>query len=185
MTNKDIVFCGKFGIIINFILGFTKVILGIIFNSISMMIEAVNNIIDMFSSILLLIGIKKSINEKNISFVISFFMIITSCIFVDESIDKIINPCKLIFDKYFYIILVITFIIKIFQYNVYKNIYQKNKRSSIRVITIETKNDIVNSFSIALSLIIMSYFSINVDGFIGLIASLYILYNSVKTLNEI
>lgn len=185
-------FCGIIGLIFNSILSITKVVIGLLTGSIGIMVDAINNIIDMSSSVLLLIGNKCQKNNSiyqhyryNIfeyltGLIISIVMIITSIIFVYNSISKIINPIELVFNKYTYLLILIAFLLKIIQYFLYKKINKKSNISSIDVIIIETKNDIITSISIITSIIIMNIFEINIDGYIGLIISIYVLIVSIK-----
>ena len=195
--NKMGVKVGMFGILINFSLAITKVILSLMVNSVSIMADALNNITDTTSSILTIIGFKLGNKKPNkhhpygyaryeyiSSFLISLFMIIISTTFVIKSIIKIINPEILIINNITYLILFIALSIKVIQYFYYISMNKKIKSLSLKATSIETRNDIITNTSIIISMFIMEKFNINIDGIIGLIVSLLLVISSIKLFSE-
>lgn len=194
---KEGVKVGIVGIILNLILGIIKIILGICVNSISILADAFNNLTDMTSSILTIVGFKLS-NKKPTQthpygyaryeyisgLLISVFMVIMSSIFVIESLIKVINPEKILINKMIYIILFITLLIKIIQMLYYLKMTKKISSISLKATTIETRNDIITNISILISMYIMNIYNINIDGFIGLIVSLILVLSSIKMFKE-
>ena len=195
---KKGIYTSIIGIILNFIIGFIKVVLSLKTHSISILTDAVNNLTDMTSSIITIIGFKLSAKKPTkthpygyaryeyiSAFVISIFMIIMSFIFVIKSINKIISPEELIINNVTFIILFITLIIKIIQMYLYKTTSKKINSSSLKASSIETRNDVITNASIIISMIIMKKYNINIDGYIGLIVSMILLISSLKTSKEI
>lgn len=194
---KEGVKVGIVGIILNLILGIIKIILGIYVNSISILADAFNNLTDMTSSILTIVGFKLS-NKKPTQthpygyaryeyisgLLISIFMVIMSSIFVIESLIKVINPEKILINKMIYIILFITLLIKIIQMLYYLKMTKKISSISLKATTIETRNDIITNISILISMYIMNIYNINIDGLIGLIVSLILVLSSIKMFKE-
>lgn len=195
--NKKGIMIGLIGIILNFILGLIKVFLSFKTHSISILADALNNLTDMTSSFLTIIGFKLG-NKKPTKthpygyaryeyisgFTISIFMIAMSILFVIKSINKIINPEKLIINNVTFIILFITLIAKIFQMILYKNMSVKLSSASLKATSIETRNDVITNLSILISMIIMKNYNINIDGYIGLIVSSILVISSLKTSKE-
>lgn len=188
---------GLIGILINLILSITKVILSVSVNSVSIMADAFNNITDINSSLLTVIGFKLG-NKKptNIhpygyaryeyisGFLIAIFMLTMSIFFIKESINKIINPESLIINKITYLILTITLIVKIFQMIYYIKMSKKLNSLTLKATSIETRNDVITNSSILISMFIMKKTNINIDGFIALIVSLILVSSSIKMLKE-
>lgn len=189
---------GKFGIISNLFLGISKIIVGFISNSISITIDAINSITDSVSSILIIIGFSL-VNKKPTKnhpygyaryeyicgFVISLFMLLTGVLFVKESINKIFNKNTLVITNVTYIVLVIAIIIKYIQMKLYLNLSNKIDSSTLKTSAVDTRNDIISSFGILLSMIVMKIFNINIDGYVGLIVSLIVIYSSIKMIKEV
>lgn len=195
--NKKGILVSLIGIILNFILGLIKVFLSFKTHSISILADALNNLTDMTSSFLTIIGFKLG-NKKPTkthpygyaryeyisAFTISLFMIMMSITFVIKSINKIINPEDLIINNITFIILTITLILKVIQMILYKRMSNKLNSASLKATSIETRNDVITNASILISMVIMKNYSINIDGYIGLIVSLIILFSSLKTCKD-
>lgn len=189
---------GKFGLLSNLFIGLLKLIIGFISNSISIIVDAFNNITDSISSIFTIMGFTLS-NKKPTKthpygyaryeyvcgFVISLMMFLVGAIFVKESIVKIFNNQELVITPITYIILFIGIIVKYFQMKVYYNFSKKINSNALKTCGIDTKNDIITSFGILLSMIIMDIFNINIDGYVGLFVSVIVIYSSIKAIKEI
>lgn len=189
---------GFFGIITNLFLGVIKFIIGSISHSVSIMADAVNNISDTASSILTIIGFKLSSKKPNkkhpygyaryeyvAGFVISIFMFIMGITFAKESILKIINPEKLIINSAVYIVLIVAIIVKGIQMIVYLDFSKAIDSNTLKTNAIDTRNDIISTISILISMIIMAVFDINIDGFLGFAVSLFSIYSSIGTMKEV
>jgi cation diffusion facilitator family transporter len=194
---KNAIKLGIVGIIINLFLTTIKIILSYFTNSVSILSDAINNLSDMTSSVLTILGFKLS-NKKPSkthpygyaryeyisSFLISIFMFITSIIFIIESISKIIYPEKLVINKITYLILLITLIIKISQFIFYKTMKKKINSLSIDAIIIETRNDIITNISILISMLVIQKLNINIDGYISLVISIILIKSSIEMLKN-
>lgn len=186
---------GIFGILINLFLGTLKLLLGLFSNSVTIMADAFNNVTDMTSSILTIINFKLSGKKSNkykpysyikyeyySSIIISLLMLILGITFFIKSIIKIIIPEELIINYITYIILFISLFAKLIQYNVLLDFSNSIKSKTLRTTALETRNDIITTISILISMIIMKIFNINIDGYIGLLVSSFIIYTSFNNL---
>ena len=198
MRNKYGTIAGIFGIFTNLLLGIIKLTIGLISNSISIMADAVNNISDTATSILTIIGFKlanKKPNQKHpygyaryeyiSGFVISILMVLTGLLLTKESIMKIINPTELIINKTTYVILTAAILGKVIQMYIYHNFAKTIKSKTLEANVIDSRNDIISTTSILISIIIMDTFKINIDGILGLAISLFVIYSSIKTMLEV
>ena len=189
---------GIFGIFTNLILGIIKFIIGIISNSVSIMADAINNIADTASSILTIIGFKLSSKKPDkehpygyaryeyiSGFVIALLMFIMGLTFAKESIVKIINPEELIINSVTYIVLIIAIVAKCIQMFVYLDFAKAINSSTLRTNAIDTRNDIISTTTILISMIIMGIFNINIDGILGLIVSGLIISSSISLIKEV
>lgn len=189
---------GIVGIISNLFLGIIKLIIGIISNSISILADAINNISDMASSIVTIIGFKLTNKKPNkqhpygyaryeyiSGLIIAILMLLMGALFTKESISKIISPKELYINKYTFIILIISIIVKIFQMKIYLNFSKLIDSKTLKTTAVDTKNDIISTCTILLSLIIMKIYNINIDGYLGLIVSIFVIYSSIKMLKEV
>lgn len=197
VRNKYGKVAGIFGIISNLILGIIKLFIGFISHSVSIMADAINNISDMATSILTIIGFKlanKKPDKKHpygyaryeyiSGFVIALFMIVMGVILAQESIIKIIHPEELVINSLTYIILIIAIIGKGLQMLVYLDFSKSINSNTLKTNALDTRNDIISTTAILISMIIMGILKINLDGYLGTIVSLFVVYSSVKSLFE-
>ena len=198
VRNKYGIVAGTFGIISNLILGIIKIIIGILSNSISIIVDAINNISDMATSVLTIIGFKLSSKKPDkehpygharyeyiFGLLIAIFMFIMGVLFARESIIKIINPVELKISMLTFIILVISIILKVIQMIVYLDFSKAIKSKTLKTNAIDTRNDILTTSIIFISLVIMYIFNINIDGYLGTFVSLFVIISSIKQIIEV
>ena len=189
---------GVFGIFTNLVLGIIKFIIGIISNSVSIMADAINNIADTASSVLTIVGFKLSNKKPDkehpygyaryeyiSGFVIALLMFIMGLTFAKESIIKIFNPEELIINNITYIILVIAIIGKLIQMFVYLDFSKAINSNTLKTNAVDTRNDIISTTAILISMIIMGIFKINIDGILGLAVSGLIIFSSIQMIKEV
>lgn len=198
VRNRYGMIAGVFGLISNLLIGILKLIIGILSKSVSVMADSVNNITDSFSSILTIIGFSL-VNKKPTKhhpygfaryeyicgFVISLFMLLTGALFFKESIVKVFIKEEIVITNLTFIILMIGIIVKFIQMKVYLSFSKKIESDTLKTSALDTRNDIISSTGILVSMIIMKYFNINIDGFIGLIVSFIMIYSSIKLIKEV
>ncbi len=189
---------GVFGIFTNIVLGIVKLIIGIISNSVSIMADAANNIADTASSILTIIGFKLSSKKPDkdhpygyaryeyvAGFVIAIMMFIMGLTFAKESIVKIFNPEELVINWITYLILVIAIIGKGIQMLVYLDFAKAINSNTLKANSVDTRNDIISTTAILISMIVMGIFKINLDGILGLAVSGFVIYSSIGMIKEV
>ena len=198
VRNKYGMIAVVFGLISNLLIGILKLIIGILSKSVSIMADSVNNITDSFSSILTIIGFSL-VNKKPTKhhpygfaryeyicgFVISLFMLLTGALFFKESIVKVFIKEDIVITNLTFVILIIGIIVKFIQMKVYLSFSEKIESDTLKTSALDTRNDIISSTGILVSMLIMKYFNINIDGFIGLIVSFIMIYSSIKMIKEV
>lgn len=198
VRNRYGMIAGIFGLVSNLLIGILKLVIGILSNSVSVMADSVNNITDSFSSILTIIGFSL-VNKKPTKhhpygfaryeyicgFVISLFMLLTGALFFKESIVKVFIKEDITITNLTFIILILGIIVKFIQMKVYLSFSKKIDSDTLKTSALDTRNDIISSTGILVSMIIMKYFNINIDGLIGLIVSLIMIYSSIKMIKEV
>lgn len=198
VRNKYGSVAGMFGIISNLILGVIKLIIGFISNSVSIMADAANNISDTASSALTIVGFKLSSKKPDhdhpygyaryeyvSGLVIAMFMLIMGLVFAKESIVKIIKPESLVINMVTYIVLAIAIIGKGMQMLVYLDFAKAINSDTLKTTAIDTRNDIISTTAILISMIVMSIFKINIDGYLGLAVSAFVIYSSCQMIKEV
>ena len=189
---------GIFGIITNLILGIVKLIIGSISHSVSIMADAVNNISDTATSILTIVGFKLSSKKPDrkhpygyaryeyvAGLVIAILMFMMGISFVKEAIVNIFNPQEIIINNITYIILIIAILGKLMQMCVYLDFAKAINSNTLKTTAIETRNDVISTVAILISMIIMTVFEINIDAYLGIAVAGLIVVSSVNMIKEV
>lgn len=188
---------GTIGICSNILMFIIKILIGILSASITIIVDAVNNLTDAGSSILTLVGFKLASKpadrdhpygharfEYVMGLIISMITFAAGLIFAKSCFDKIINPTPIDISILTYIILVIGIAVKIFQMLMYRDFSQAIDSDTLKANEMDARLDLISSSTIFISMIVMNIFSINIDGYIGLLVSLFIIYSSFRLILE-
>lgn len=184
---------GLIGIISNVIMFIFKLLIGLISASITIIVDAVNNITDAGSSILTLIGFKIAnkpadrehpYGHARFEYIMGLFISLITfgagLLFAKSCLEKIINPTPIDISILTYVILGIGIIIKLFQMLMYRDFAKTIDSDTLRANEMDARLDLISSCTILVSIIVMNIFSINIDGYIGLLVSIFIIYSSFK-----
>ena len=202
VREKYSLLCGILGIINNLILFFIKAIIGYLSGSMALFSDAFNNFSDMGTSIVSIIGIKLSNQDADkehpfghgrieyiASLVISFIIMLVGFELLKESIIKIINPVKVSLSLPFVFILTISVIVKLWMYSYNKFIGEKINSKVLMAASKDSIGDAVATSLIVLVSFLGKYLSFPIDGYLGVIVSLIIMYSgfgvSKDTINSL
>lgn len=188
---------GIIGIVSNLLLGLLKVVFGIITLSISIITDAINNITDSLSSIITTVGYKLSIKKadedhpfghQRIEFIsgliVAVLMFSIAAILFKESIMKIIEPVELKLDYVTVIILGVSIIIKVWQSFFYRSVSKAIDSVSLKALSRDSLNDAISTLCVLIGALVFIIFDTNVDGYVGLLLSCYVIYSSIKLIFE-
>lgn len=192
---------GKFasitGIISNLLLFIIKIIAGLVFNSISIIADAINNLSDSGSSIITLIGFKISgmpadknhpYGHKRMEYVsgliVSIVILVLGIQLAFSSLGKIFKPEVTIFSMVSVVILVISILIKLWQSLFYRKIGKKINSTTLIATSIDSRNDILSTTAVLIGVIITQLTGFNLDGYIGTAVALFIIFSGVGLIKE-
>lgn len=181
---------GVIGILINLILFILKLLVGIIVKSIAITADAFNNLSDAFSSIITIVGFKMASKpadkehpfghgriEYISALIIAFIVMLVGLQFTKSSFNKILNPEKVQFRIVPFILLLVSILAKIWLSKFNKYIGLKINSSALQASALDALGDVIASASVAFSFLISKWVSISLDGYIGILISLFILYS--------
>ncbi len=188
---------GVYGIVSNLMLGALKLVVGLVSNSIGVLADAVNNMSDCISSCLTIVGFslasKKPDSEHPygharyeylFGFVIGLVILMTGLQFAVGSVKKIISPEELALSPFTFISLGFSVLVKLSQVLVYGRFSRLIDSNTLKASATDSGNDILTTLGIMLALVIVAVFKINIDGLLGLLVSIFIILNSIKTIKE-
>lgn len=189
---------GIFGIVTNLMLGLMKLIVGFLSNSVSIMADAANNLSDTASSIFTLIGFRLVSKKPNkyhpygyaryeyvSGLIIAILMLVTGALFAKESVAKIISPEELVINAWTFAVLIVAVVVKLLQVAVYMDFSKSINSDALKTTALDARNDVISTCGILIALIVMKFTKINIDGYIGVLVSLFVMVSSLKTIKEV
>lgn len=187
------VFGGILGVVCNIILFVIKMIIGSIVNSIAIISDAFNNLSDIGSSAVTMIGAKLSNQRPDkehpfghgrfeyiSSLIVSFIIITMGFELVQTSFGKILNPVRPEFNPVLMAILSISVIVKLWMYFAVKFLGKKVNSDVLLATSSDSLNDAIATATVILSVILCNFLPPVIDGIAGLIVAILICISGVK-----
>lgn len=195
--NKTIIKTSILGIIVNILLVIFKATIGLIVNSIAIVLDAVNNLSDALSSIITIIGTKlagKAPDKKHpfghgrieyfSSLIIGTLVLIAGLTSAKESVEKIINPAKADYTTVSLIIIAVAVVVKFFFGKYVKKTGEKINSQSLIASGTDAFMDSVLSLTTLIAAIISLVWGISLEGYLGVIISIIIIKSSIEIMRE-
>lgn len=191
---------GIIGLFINLFLLVIKLFAGITAGSVSILADAMNSLGDSTGAFLTIIGfyISKKPADKEHPYghqraehisglILSIIIMIIGFEFLISSIEKIINPVTVEASSLVLMILVLSVIIKLVLAFYYQNSNKKMKTESLVLKTLvkDSLNDSLMTLVIIVSYLFEVNFSWEIDGYMGALIALYIIYSGISSVVEV
>lgn len=188
---------GIVGIVTNIFLFAIKIIAGTLFKSIAITADALNNISDAGSSVITLIGFKiseKPADEEHpygharaeyiSGFVISLVIMFLGFELIKSSFEKIIDPEPINFNYLTVIILIIAILTKLWQSFFNRTLGNRIKSATLVATGQDSLNDVIATSVVLASTIFARLTGIQIDGYMGVIVALFIIYSGYRLVVE-
>lgn len=188
---------GVVGIVSNLILFLIKIISGILSSSISIMADGINNLSDALSSVITIVGFKLSgkkpdeehpFGHGRAEYVSALFVSVIIGVMGFElfksSAIKIFSPEEISYGMFTLISLVASVIIKLWLYFFFRSTGKKISSQTILASSKDALSDCVSTLAVLLGIGVFKVFGINIDGYVGVGVSGFILYTGYITLKE-
>lgn len=195
--NKNIIITSIIGIVTNFFLALFKAIVGFLSGSISIVLDSVNNISDVASSVITIIGTRLATKEPDkehpfghgrmeylSSLIISIIILYAGFTSIIESIKKLINPGKLEYTVFSIVVVIIAIFVKIFLGLYVKSKGKQYNSSSLINSGNDALLDSVISFSTLLSALIFLLTGISIEAYLGIIISIVIIKTGIDMIRS-
>ena len=185
------------GILSNLLLSGAKIATGLLFGSIAIFADGMNNLADASSAIILLIGIRLAAKpadeghpyghariEYITGLLISFFIVILGFQLLRASIDKIRFPEPIEFSWLLVAVLAVSILVKIWQALFYTKVSRVISSSTIKATAADSRNDVISTSAVLLSLFIGEFASLQLDGIMGALVAAFVIYSGVRLVLE-
>ncbi len=187
------VFAGTVGIILNLLLFAAKLVVGILSNSAAAVADAFNNLSDTGSSVVTIIGFKladKPSDEQHpfghgrfeyiSALVVSFIIIIMGGELVKTSFGRIVSAAPVVYNFGTIIILVLTIPIKLWLFSFNRRVGIKIGSQAMQAAGADSLNDVLATGAVILSALVSMLFQIQIDGYVGVLVALYVIYSGIS-----
>lgn len=188
---------GLVGIVTNLLLFLIKLIAGILSHSLAIMADAVNNLTDSGSSVIMLVGFKlagKPADEKHpfgharieylSGVVVSFIVLFLGLELGISSVQKIFAPEETAFTLLTFLILILSILVKLWQFFFYRSVGKKLKSEAIAATSADSRNDAITTTVVLIGAVFTRFTDLNLDGFLGLAVAAFIVVSGVKLILE-
>lgn len=174
-----------------------KVIAGLISGSVAIIADAFNNLSDASSNVVAFFGFKLSnipADEEHpyghgryeyiASLIVAFLIMVIGFELFKTSIEKIITPSQIKFEWVTFIILASSILVKLFMSIFAKVAGKKISSETLMAVSVDSRNDVIATSAVIVSLFTFKLFNFNADGIVGVIVALIILISGIKIIIE-
>jgi len=188
---------GIVGIAVNALLFAVKLVIGRTTNSIAIFADAFNNLGDIGSSVVTIIGFKIAAMppdrehpfghgrvEYITSLIISLLVMLMGFELLRDSLQRVINPQTVAFDLTSLIILLFTICAKLWLGKFTGNLAAKIDSQALGASSFDSYGDVISTSTAAVALVCSKFTAFPLDGYIGILVSLFIMYTGYKLVRE-
>lgn len=188
---------GIVGIISNILLCAFKLTIGFIGHSITIVADAVNNLSDAGSSVVTLVGFKLSAlpPDKNHPFgharyeyitelIVAMAILFIGAVLFKSSVEKCIRPEQVSVTVFTYVVLAVAIVVKLLQMALYLDFSKAIASGALKAAAADSRNDVITTTAVLISAIVIDKAKVNIDGYMGIAVSLFIIISSVLLLKE-
>lgn len=180
------------GILCNLLLFGGKLLVGLLLRSVSVMADAFNNLSDAASSVIGFIGVKMAEKpadrehpfghgrlEYIAALIVSFLVIEVGFTFFKNAIAKIRTPEDLSFSLLSMLILLASVAVKLWLSFFNKNLGKRVNSTVMQATAADALGDVVTTLATMGSILFFRFTGINIDGYVGLVVSLLVMWAGV------
>ena len=187
---------GLVGIVCNVLLFLLKLICGLLSGSVSILADAVNNLSDAASSVITLLGFHMAKRPADTNhpygharyeyvsgLVVSFLILLVGFELLEGSIKKIIHPAPIEVSLLTAGILIFSILLKLWLSRFFSSLADKIHSDVLEAASADSRNDFLSTGAVLFCCIISKYFTVNIDGIVGLIMACFIFWSGIQSAN--
>lgn len=189
---------GVLGVLCNLFLFAVKLTIGLLMGSIAILSDAFNNLSDMGSSVVAILGAKLSNRRPDrehpfghgrmeyvSSLIVSFLIMLVGFELLKGSAQKILHPEPVTFRPILLIILSVSILVKVWMFLYNRYLGKLIDSSVMRAAATDSLNDCMATGGVILSTAIGALIPYSIDGIVGAIISLFILYGGFNLAKDV
>jgi len=190
-------FAGLVGIVSNLLLFGIKLTVGLLFHSLAITADAINNLSDSSSSLVTVAGFKmsgKPADEKHpfgheryeyiAGLIVSFVILSLGFDLLKTAFNKILHPEPSLFSWLSVAVLVLSIAIKFWQMRFYRSIGRKIDSVTLIATAADSRNDVLATSAVLGALLMSRLTGFELDGYMGAAVALFIMVSGVRLIME-
>lgn len=188
---------GIIGIVINLILCTSKISIGLLFGSVAILADGINNLSDAGSSIITLIGFKLSAKPADAShpygharieylsgLIISFIILFLGLQLIGSSFQKVLHPEPVYYNIVALLVLLFSIILKLWLFLFNRSLGKTIHSTTMLATAADSLNDVVATSGVLLAALITHATHVSLDGYVGLFVGLFVLYSGISLIKD-
>ena len=188
---------GLVGIACNLLLGLGKMLAGLLFSSIPILADGVNNLSDAISSAVTLICFKMSSRpaDKEHPFgharmeyvsglVVAVLILMVSFNLAGSSLDKILNPERAVFSWVTVGVLAVSILLKFWMMRFNSKVGKLIQSTALEATAMDSRNDVIATLAVLVSVFIAKFTRVNLDGWMGMAIAVFILWSGISLIQD-
>jgi cation diffusion facilitator family transporter len=185
------------GVICNVILFGVKMTVGLVINSISVMADAFNNLSDAASSVISFVGVKLADRpadkehpfghgrfEYIAALAVAFLILQVGFSLLQSSFDKVLHPEEVTFNPILVGILCVSVLVKVWQMLFNRKLGNRINSTVMKATSADSMGDVVVTSATIISAIIAGLTGLKIDGYMGLIVSVFVMLAGIRIAKE-
>ena len=188
---------GATGIVCNIILFLGKLLAGVLAGSVAIIADAVNNLSDASSSVVTLLGFRLAQQpadedhpygharyEYLSGLLVAVLILVIGVELVKSSVGKIISPEPIDFSMITVAILVASVVVKLWMSLFFGTLGKRINSLTLQATSLDSRNDVVSTVAVLAGCVAGYFLNVNIDGYVGLLVAVFILYSGVNIVKE-
>ena len=189
--------CGAVGIALNILLFIGKFFAGRLSGSIAVTADAFNNLSDAGSSAVTLLGFRLAGKKPDTDhpfghgrieyisgLIVAGLILLMGVELAKSSLDKILHPEDVTFSALALVILAVSVCVKLYMWLYNRNVGRKIKSAAMEATAMDSLSDTASTFAVLLAMLVGKWTGLAVDGYVGLLVALFILFSAYKAARE-
>lgn len=185
---------GVVGILCNALLCTAKIAAGLLTGAVSIVADGINNLSDGGSCLVSLLGFKmagKPADDKHpfghgrieyvAGLIVSFIIVLMGVELAKTSLDKIFHPEEISFSWITPAVLGISILVKLWMCFFNRKMGDKIDSAVLRATAMDSLSDVAATSAVLAGFVIGYWARVNLDGYLGVLVALFILYTGVST----
>lgn len=188
---------GFVGLVCNLLLFAGKLLAGILSGSVAITADAVNNLSDASSSLVTLLGFKlaeRPADEEHpygharieyiSGLVVAALILLIGAELGKSSFQKILHPEVVEFSALTLVILLASIAVKLWMALFCHTLGKRIGSTTLTATAADSRNDVITTTAVLLGCLLGHFFGLKIDGYIGLLVALFILWSGVGIAKE-